>query len=647
MGLYTSNRDGGKTDENGLYNSLSAIIDGDVIQGLTAAQRGAGANMSVDIAIGNAMIHRAAGDYAHSVWNDATYNQVISTADVSNPRKDIIVMYVDYATTPSTGVTNNSNGVVKIKVVDGTAAAVPDDPSSATIQSSVGSGNPYIKLCRVRVGASVTTITTSVIDDLRVFTSFSLDSGGWTNGVMPPPDTVTANGNGNYDLVFNSTDLTGYISQGMRLRSTRTVAAPTQCTSLNGTTQYWVKTSPNKLTFTDDFAIGVWVKATSYQQGGIVSRFNGTSGWILQMAAVDGRVSLVGFNGGAGNSRRIVSHQSLPLNEWVFIAAQLDMSVHTATSTTSYIMFNGVDIPAEVVQAGTNPTALIQAGNLEIGSFNVGSFFAGKIAQVAIFNAKVTQATMRSYMSQGIVGNETSLASAYSFSNSVTDLNTTTPNDLSAGAGSPVATNADSPFGAQASGLVSSALDYAIIGTSSFSTNTTLNVQAPEGCTIPTSGGVSAMAYSTQKAPYGFPSQKEKWRVSAVSYNYPMVVSIGSINTWHAYYFGINVPIGSWMLGMKGAVGFQSTVAGIRSGFFGLLNSPTNTNYSSDLTGRVYSAASVTTALNTVSIQAPLTLAAATTYTPYGAIDSATGTETWNLYGSQALTVLYADNALL
>lgn len=40
---------------------------------------------------------------------------------------------------------------------------------------------------------------------------------------------------------------------------------------------------------------------------------------------------------------------------------------------------------------------------------------------------------------------------------------------------------------------------------------TDVTVQVPEGCTIPTTGGVSAVAYSTQANPYGFVSDKGRW----------------------------------------------------------------------------------------------------------------------------------------
>ena len=167
MSLGTSNRDGGKTSESGHLRALAKIVSGDVITGLNAVQRAAGVNMSVDIQVGDAFVRRSDGTYAHPVFNDAVYNQVISAADGSNPRRDIVVIYVDYGQTPSTTVSNNTNGVVKIKVVNGTPAGSPVDPNGAAIQASVGSGNPYSILARIRVPAGQTSISNSLIDDLR------------------------------------------------------------------------------------------------------------------------------------------------------------------------------------------------------------------------------------------------------------------------------------------------------------------------------------------------------------------------------------------------------------------------------------------------------------------------------------------------
>jgi hypothetical protein len=328
---------------------------------------------------------------------------------------------------------------------------------------------------------------------------------GW-NALGYTPNTVTASGNGYYSLVFNSVDLTSIVSPGTRLRTTRTVAAPNQCTSLNGTTQYYSKSSPAGMTFTDDFTVSAWIKLTSYGSSTVIaSRYNGTSGWRFTLNSI-GQITLEGYNAGSGNISYVSSYQSVPLNKWVHVAAQLDMSAFTTTTITSYVMINGLDTPAFVTRVGTNPTAFIQAGNLEIGSNNGGAnFFPGKIAQLAIYSAKVTQATILASMNQTLAGTETSLVSAYSFNNTINDLNTTSANNLTAN-GSAVATSADSPYGAQGDGTISTTLDYCVVRGATFSTNTTIVVQATDGNTIPTSGGITAVVYSTQAFPYGIPA---------------------------------------------------------------------------------------------------------------------------------------------
>lgn len=180
MSLGTSNRDGGKTSESGHLRAIGKIAVGEVLTGLAVSQRTAGVNMSVDISVGDALVPRSDGSYSHPVFNDAVYNQVIATADGSNPRRDIVVLYVNYGQAPSTAVSNNTNGVVKIKSVAGTPAGSPADPTDAAIQSSVGAGNPYIKLARVRVPAGQTSISNSLVDDLRTMAQ-ALDNGGWNS----------------------------------------------------------------------------------------------------------------------------------------------------------------------------------------------------------------------------------------------------------------------------------------------------------------------------------------------------------------------------------------------------------------------------------------------------------------------------------
>lgn len=366
---------------------------------------------------------------------------------------------------------------------------------------------------------------------------------GWTP-VTQTVSSVAYSGNRSYTLTM-SADVSATLSPGMRVRTTRTVTAPTQCTSLNGTTQYYSRASASitGMTFTNNFVVSAWVKLSSYTNSIIVSRRDGTQGWQLEVTA-SGQIKLSGFSGGLANTRSFTSYQSIPLNKWVHVTAQLDMTVTTNTPTTNYIMIDGVDVPSSSATGGTSPTSLVQAGNLEIGSVSGGAFFPGKIAQVAIYNAKVTQANIRLTYSQGLLGTETSLISAYSFNGVITDLNTTNANNLTAN-GSAVATNADSCFSVNSSGTPSGTTDFGLVMSVA---TTTVVVQVPEANTIPTSGGVSALSYSTQQAPYGYTLDKNRWTI--------LVLVLSSVNTsgttvatvYNPGGLNISVPVGSWSL---------------------------------------------------------------------------------------------------
>ncbi len=431
---------------------------------------------------------------------------------------------------------------------------------------------------------------------------------GW-DPLGATPDTVTANGNRSYNLVFNANDLTDTLSPGMRLRMVRSSAAPTQSASLNGSTNYFSKTSPSGMTFTDDFVVSAWIKLTSYPtQSTIAARYNGTSGWSFRVNG-SGQVSLFGFNAGATNYRGIGSNLSVPLNKWVHIAAQLDMSTNTATPTTSYVMFDGVDIPAATITNGSNPTALIQAGDLQIGAENGAQFFPGKIAQVAIYSAKVTQATIKASMPQTLTGSETSLISAYSFNNLITDLKTGTANNLTNN-GSTSITNADTPFTQTQTGVTAGTTDYGIVMSASFSTNTTLVVQVPEGDTLPTTGSISGVDYSIGGIPYGFPKQKGKWAVTSLGIA-SFLQNSPVNNTW--YNIGshqLSLPVGEWQLSYQNSP-YASGSTGII--FYATLSTGSSTESNVEFTTEAYISTTISIAVPRYRSR-PVSVAAITPY---------------------------------
>lgn len=167
MTLYLSNRDGnGKTSEEGHYKFQTAVWKGQVL-GSTAllVKQNSPLAMSVLVSVGQFKIDTPE-NYSYTGWNTSDTAVAISTADGANPRVSTIVAYVDRSAPTSASPPNNP-GIVKLKSVNGTAGAIPTAPNDAAIQSSVGTGNPFIKLANVTVPAAATTIINSYITDVR------------------------------------------------------------------------------------------------------------------------------------------------------------------------------------------------------------------------------------------------------------------------------------------------------------------------------------------------------------------------------------------------------------------------------------------------------------------------------------------------
>ena len=176
MATFLSNRDGGKTNEEGHYRFQIKSFTGNVNNGLLVKQNNP-LSMSVLVEAGDARIPYQ--EYGYTWWNDGELSVSLNTADPSNPRDDVIVAYVDRGKTANSNVTNNPD-IVKIKAVAGSPSASPTPPNNTAIQTSVGAGNPFMILAQVRVGAGVSTISNGNITDKRVFASPVIADGGIT-----------------------------------------------------------------------------------------------------------------------------------------------------------------------------------------------------------------------------------------------------------------------------------------------------------------------------------------------------------------------------------------------------------------------------------------------------------------------------------
>lgn len=125
----------------------SGVLATASVGGFAVTERAAGANMSVDVASGDAFVR------GHYLTSAATVNLAVTTADATHPRIDRVVLRLDW--------TNNAG---YLDVVAGTAAAVP--AATALVQSS---SVWEMSLATVSVPASDTTIGTAQITDDRSY----------------------------------------------------------------------------------------------------------------------------------------------------------------------------------------------------------------------------------------------------------------------------------------------------------------------------------------------------------------------------------------------------------------------------------------------------------------------------------------------
>ena len=122
--------------------------------------------MTVTVAEGDGLIDTGE-NFSRRVQIDAAENVTIPAADTTYDRKDLLVLFVDNNVKPNLEVIDNVNNILKLKVVQGTPAASPSEPTKSMIQSAIGATNPYMRLAVITVKANATAVTTANITDAR------------------------------------------------------------------------------------------------------------------------------------------------------------------------------------------------------------------------------------------------------------------------------------------------------------------------------------------------------------------------------------------------------------------------------------------------------------------------------------------------
>lgn len=191
---------------------IGAVVDnrpGVVASSALAVTQNGTPNMSVNVAGGQCFVAGSEATYQglYFAENRGTQNVIISAANATNPRRDLIVARIRDAA--YSGATNT----FAIEVVTGTAAASPVDP--ATPANS-------LLLARVSVAANATTITTANIADLRTRTSALGAPSTCTSSTRPASPSI---GSVIYETdtaslaVFNSSSAWEYVPSDSLVRN--------------------------------------------------------------------------------------------------------------------------------------------------------------------------------------------------------------------------------------------------------------------------------------------------------------------------------------------------------------------------------------------------------------------------------------------
>jgi hypothetical protein len=262
---------------------------------------------------------------------------------------------------------------------------------------------------------------------------------------------------------------------------------PTQCSDLeSGSSHYWNDTSLSGLSSGAAWTWKAKIKIESYTTGVIAALDNGTN--INQIYITDGQLA---FSGGATATAdsAVTTNVRVPIGVWVDVAVAFDLS-----SATADFYFDGV-LQTDTYTNGASTSYTVTSATLWIGRNNSGNYFDGKIQDVGLFNAKLSQSTIRDMVTKPLAGNETSCVGAWLFNGNGNDSNVNA-NNLTA-QNSVTATTTDTAYNQYA---------YAEVKSVSYSTNTIVVVRVPAGYMIPVSGGIDSMDYSTSDTPYNYPS---------------------------------------------------------------------------------------------------------------------------------------------
>lgn len=318
---------------------------------------------------------------------------------------------------------------------------------------------------------------------------------GWE--VVPAAVAVTSGYNaGNRRVTLNvaNYDVRNLLTRGNPFKMTPTYTAPTQCADFESSSSQYASRASGSLTgglstATDDITVETWIKPESISGYGIMSRYDGTNGWIVYTNA-NGQIVADARAGGV--FRAVISKQCIKQDRFQHIAVSFDVSANSIL-----IYLNGKLLETTVVGGSGANTTFGAVGPFNLGNYNNGTaYYDGRMQNARVWNVVRTATQIRDNMNSVLVGNETGLIGYWKLDGNFND-STASANHLTSSGGA-IATFADTISTTIAVGVV---VDFTYSAP-----NSTIVLQMAEGYELP-NGAITSPYYSTQDSPYGFPDR--------------------------------------------------------------------------------------------------------------------------------------------
>ncbi len=248
---------------------IASSNNGSIVASPSDLKVSAGSGMNVTVSTGAGIIGNGTLSGVRFAI-DSPVTVAVSAASTANPRMDSVVAYIDKSVSASTSVVDNTDlGIVKFKSVAGTPASAPTAPSTATIQSSIGAGNPYMVLANITVPKSSSAASSFTIRDMRVtptsaiITDNSITTSKLANKAVTSDKVDWATFKPYWKTVAISTSSNVTIPAGYRLYRVRVCGNKTDtnswgiigCSQATGTTWIYIQGMSNGTWIADERSV--------------------------------------------------------------------------------------------------------------------------------------------------------------------------------------------------------------------------------------------------------------------------------------------------------------------------------------------------------------------------------------------------------